>query len=230
MDVPLESLRNNITTFFRQVLETAATRSCWWYGLRLDASDPDSLAQLCGITGIELESMYDACGFLLPGKFNRDALVNFAAGVPTCDVTEGKPSSFKKKHLFLRVGTGVTKGVASQYQKGSVLDRPSSTTRSLKSRQKRLQESIVEWILLKDERKDDALELHSTVPASTPVPQDTPPPQQQLFAGADARYEFLVRFIKPEALMSTDLWKDDVSKTLWLQLKSLQQWKGKRMS
>ena len=55
MDVPLESLRNKVATLFGDVLEMAAKRSCWWYGVRLDASNPDSLAQLCGITSIELE-------------------------------------------------------------------------------------------------------------------------------------------------------------------------------
>ena len=213
MDIPLESLRNKVTTFLREVLKTAATRSCWWYGLRLDASDPDSLAQLCGITSIELETMFDACGFMLPGKFNRDALLNFAQGIPTCDVTEGKPSSFKKKHIFLKVGTGAAQGVASQYRKGSMLDRPSSTTRSLKRCQKQLQESLVEWKNFQDKRNDDFLELQqqTTVPASIPVPQEaTLPSPQKYIAGAAARYEFLVKFIKPEALISTDLWQDDV--------------------
>jgi len=94
MDVPLESLRNEVTICFREVLETAAnrpcwwygvkldkmatTRSCWWYGVQLDASDPDSLAQLCRITSIELDTMFDACGLIcfgkLTGKFSQDVL------------------------------------------------------------------------------------------------------------------------------------------------------------
>ena len=149
MDAPLESLRNKVTTFFREVIEMAAQRSCWWYGVRLDANDPDSLAQLCDINNLELETMFDACGFLLSGKFSRDTLTNFALGIRTCDVTMGKPAAFKKNHLFLKVGTGATQGVASQYRKGSKLKRPSSTTRSLKSIQKRLQESILELKLMK---------------------------------------------------------------------------------
>jgi hypothetical protein len=32
--------------FFCEVIEMAAKRSCWWYGVHLDANDPDSLAQL----------------------------------------------------------------------------------------------------------------------------------------------------------------------------------------
>jgi hypothetical protein len=136
MNVPLESLRNKVTTFFREVLETAAKRSCWWYGVCLDADDPDSLVQLCDISNFKLESMFDACGFILPGKFNRDALTNFAEGIVTCDVTVGKPAAFKKKHMFLKVGTGATQGVASQYKKGNKVERPSSTTRSLKSCQR----------------------------------------------------------------------------------------------
>jgi hypothetical protein len=71
IDVPLESLRNKVTTFFRKVIEMAAKRSCsWWYGIRLDANDRDSLAQLCDISNLELGTMFDACGFILPGKFN----------------------------------------------------------------------------------------------------------------------------------------------------------------
>jgi hypothetical protein len=112
MDVPLESLHNNVTIFFLGVLETAAKRPCWWYGVKLDESDPDSLAQLCGLSSIEMESMYHACGFILPGKFNRDELTNFANESHTCDVTSGKPTGFKKKQMFLKVGTGATQGVA----------------------------------------------------------------------------------------------------------------------
>jgi hypothetical protein len=59
--------------------------------------------------------MFDACGFILPGKFNRDTLTNFAQSILTCDVTEGKPAAFKKKHMFLKAGIGVTQGVVSQY-------------------------------------------------------------------------------------------------------------------
>jgi hypothetical protein len=59
-----------VTTFFREVIEMAVKQSCWWYGVCLDADDPDSLAQLCDISNLELESMFDACGFILPGKFN----------------------------------------------------------------------------------------------------------------------------------------------------------------
>jgi hypothetical protein len=97
MDVPLESLRNNVTICFHEVLETAANRPCWWYGVKLDKSDPDSLAQLCGLSSIEMESMFQACGFILPGKFNRDALKNFANEICTCDATSGKPTRFQKK-------------------------------------------------------------------------------------------------------------------------------------
>jgi hypothetical protein len=67
MNVPLESLRNKVTTFFHEVIEMAATRSCWWYGVHLDDNDPDSLALLCGISNLELETMFDACAFLLSG-------------------------------------------------------------------------------------------------------------------------------------------------------------------
>jgi hypothetical protein len=89
MSVPLESLCNKVTTFFRQVIELAAKRSCWRYVVCLDADDPDSLVQLCVIINLELESMFDACGFLLPGKFNRDPVTNFTQDILTCDVTEG---------------------------------------------------------------------------------------------------------------------------------------------
>jgi hypothetical protein len=70
MDVHLESLRNNVMTFFREVLEIAANPPCWWYGIKSDKRDPDSLAQLCGISNIELESMFAARCFILPDKFN----------------------------------------------------------------------------------------------------------------------------------------------------------------
>jgi hypothetical protein len=83
MDVPLESLRYNDTICFREVLETAANWPCWWYGVKLDKSDSDSLAQLCGISSIEMEYMFQACGFILPGKFNRDALTNFSNEIRT---------------------------------------------------------------------------------------------------------------------------------------------------
>jgi hypothetical protein len=215
MDLPLESLRNKVTTFFREVIETAAHRSCWWYGVRLDASDPDSLARLCGITSIELESMFDACGFILPGKFNRDALTNFAQGIPTCDVTEGKPAVYKKKHLFLKIGTGPTQGVASQYKKGSKLKRPSKTTRSLKACQRRLQESILEWNAMLETIRQPPLTptaptlAPTTTTTTTDTTPSTPTPLKHI-SGVAARYEFLVQFIRPEALTSTDLWQDDV--------------------
>jgi hypothetical protein len=70
MNIPLESLRNKVTSIFRDVLKTAAKRSCWWYGVRLDASDPDSCAQLWGVTSIQLETMFDACGFILAGNWH----------------------------------------------------------------------------------------------------------------------------------------------------------------
>jgi hypothetical protein len=187
----------------------AAKRSCWWYGIHLDVDDPESLAQLCDISNLALESMFDACGFTLPGKFSRDALMNFAQVILTCDVTEGKPAAFKEKKL--KVGTGTTQGVASQYRIGSKVKRPSSTTRSLKSCQKRLQQSIQEWNLMKE-----------TIcqPPSTPTvvtiaittaqePPSTPTPLRHI-SGVVASYEFLTQFIKPEALISTDLWQDDV--------------------
>jgi hypothetical protein len=63
-------------------------------------------------------------------------------------VTEGKPAAFKKKHMFLKVGTGANQGVASQSQKGSKLKNPSSTTCLLKSCQKWLQEFILKWKLM----------------------------------------------------------------------------------
>jgi hypothetical protein len=31
------------------------------------------------------ETMFDACGFILPRKFNQDALTNFAQAILTCD-------------------------------------------------------------------------------------------------------------------------------------------------
>jgi hypothetical protein len=229
MHAPLESLRQKVTTFFRKVLVTAAKRSCWWYGIRFDASDPDSLAQLCGITSIELETMFDACGFILAGKsegkFSQDALLIFVQDVSTCDVSMVKPVSFAKKGLFLKVGTGNTKGAASQYRKGSSLNRPSSATRSLKRCQKSLQESIIEWKELKElkepNRNPPNRASHPVPPrcplpnansrASNPVPPSTPPPHQHI-SGVLARYNFLVQFIKPEALISTDLWQDDFDK------------------
>jgi hypothetical protein len=70
MDVPLESLCNKVTICFHEVLEMAAKRSCWWYGIKLDASDPDSLTQPCDMNNIKLETMFDACGFIFPDKFN----------------------------------------------------------------------------------------------------------------------------------------------------------------
>jgi hypothetical protein len=91
----LESLGNNVTICFHEVLEKAANRPCRWYGVKSDESDPDSLAQLCGISSIEMESMFHACGFILPGKFNPDALTNFAHEIHTCDVTSGKLTGFK---------------------------------------------------------------------------------------------------------------------------------------
>ena len=136
MDLPLESLRNKVTTLLCEILEMAADRPCWWYGVQFDDMDPNSLAQLCGITNIELESMFIACGFLLGGKFSRDALTNFSKEIRTCDVTSGQPTGFKKKQMFLKIGTGATQGVASQYRKGSKLVRPSSSTRLLKSCQR----------------------------------------------------------------------------------------------
>ena len=214
MDLPSESLRNKVKTFFREVLETAATRSCWWYGVRFDANDPDSLAQLCGITSIQLETMFVACGFYFSGKFSRDALTNFAKEIRTCDVTEAKPVTLQQKQMFLKVGTGATKSVATQYRKSSMLDRPSSSTRSLKKSQKRLQESLVEWTNLREKilqgnRPKPPTSESAFTQATIPVPPSTPPPMNHI-AGVIARYDFLVQFIKPEALTSTDLWQDDV--------------------
>jgi hypothetical protein len=53
MDVPLESLHNKVTIFSVKYLKRQPS---WWYGIKLDASDPDSMAQLCGINNIELET------------------------------------------------------------------------------------------------------------------------------------------------------------------------------
>ena len=54
MNVPLESLRNKVTTFFREVIEIAVKWSCWLYVVCLDGRDPDSLAQLWDISNLEL--------------------------------------------------------------------------------------------------------------------------------------------------------------------------------
>jgi hypothetical protein len=212
MNVPLESLRNKVTTNFRAVIETAAKRSCWWYGVRLDANDPDSLAQLCDISHLDLETMFGACGFLLSGKLNRDTLTHFAKGILTCDVTMGKPAGFNKKWMFLKIGTGATQGVSSQYRKGNKLKRPSSTTRSLKSCQKRLQESILEWkLMLETLRQPPSTPIAPTIaPTVVGVNSPSTPIPTSHISGVAARYEFLIQFIKPEALSSTDLWQDDV--------------------
>jgi hypothetical protein len=212
MNVPLESLSSNVTICFREVLETAANRPCWWYGVKSAESDPDSLAQLCGLSTIEMESMFKACGFILPGKFNRDALKNFAKEIRTCDVTSGKPAGFTKKQMFLKIGTGTTQGVASQYKRGSKLVRPSSSTRSLKACQKLLQESILEWKRMSEtiRQMPSTPTGPSTAPSDTVErPPSTPTPLKHI-SGVAARYEFLIQFIKPEALTSTDLWQDDV--------------------
>jgi hypothetical protein len=211
MDIPLESLRNKVTTLLRHVIETAAKRACWWYGVRLDASDPDSLAQLCGMTNIEMETLFDACGFLLVNNLNRDAFENFAIGIATCDVTMGKPAGFTNRRLFLKVGTGKTQGVASQYRKGNTLQRPSSTTRSLCTCQKKLQDSIQEWRQMKASNlpPPEAPIASTSVLTTAQESPSTPTPLRHI-SGILARYEFLTQFIKPEALISTDLWQDDV--------------------
>jgi len=216
MNEPLESLHNKVTTFFHEVIKSAANRSCWWYGIRLDASDPNSLAQVCGITTTELETMFDACGFInTHGNLSRDAFSNFAKGVPTCDVSNGKPTGFKKSHMFLKVGTGATHGLAYQFRKLSTLERPSSATRSLKECQKRLRESLTEWSNYSENIQEGNLPQPPTSeapisPVSIPVAPSTPPPTTNHISGLLVRYDFLVQFIKPEALSSTDLWKDDV--------------------
>jgi hypothetical protein len=112
VNVPLESLRNKVTAFFHEVLETAATQSCWWYTVLLGANNQDSLAPRCGIMIIQLDTMFVACGFLLSRKFSRDALTKFGKEIRRCEVSEGKPASVKKKQMFLKVGTGATQGVA----------------------------------------------------------------------------------------------------------------------
>jgi hypothetical protein len=116
MDVLLESVHNKVTTAMFPLSTPKGSKAVLLVIWCLIGyySDPDSLTQLCGITTIELlETMFDACGFNLPGKFSPDALMNFVQGVPTCDVTEEKPSSFKKKHMFLTIGRCVTQKVAS---------------------------------------------------------------------------------------------------------------------
>ena len=42
------------------------------------------------------------------------------------------------------------------------------------------------------------------------VDPPSPPTPLTHISGVAARYEFLIQFIKPEALSSTDLWQDDV--------------------
>ena len=117
------SLYNKVTIFFCKVIEMAAKWSCWWYDVQWDDIDPNSCSQLCWITCNELETMFDACGFIiLPEKSSQDTLTNVAQGLPTCNMTEGKPTSFKKRHMFLKLGTGVTQGVSGQYQKSSILE------------------------------------------------------------------------------------------------------------
>jgi hypothetical protein len=61
-----------------------------------------------------------------------------------------------------------------------------------------------------------------TIAPTTAVvdPPSTPTPLTHI-SGVAARYELLIQFIKPEALSSTDLWKDDVDEALLLQSKSL---------
>jgi hypothetical protein len=127
-------------------------------------------------------------------------------------VTEGKLAAFKRKHMFLKVGTGATQGVVSQYQKGSKLKHPSSTTRSLKSCQKWLQESILEWkLMLETIRQPPSTPIVLSIAPNIAVVDSpgTPTPLKHI-PGVAACYEFLIQFIKPEALSSTDLWQDDV--------------------
>jgi hypothetical protein len=66
--------------------------------------------------------MFVACGFLLSGKFSQDALTNFAKEIRICSVIEGKPISFKTKYMSLKVGKGITQGVARKYWKVSILE------------------------------------------------------------------------------------------------------------
>jgi hypothetical protein len=141
--------------------------------------------------------MFDACGFILP---------NFAQAILTCDVTKGKPAAFTKQPMFLKVGNGATQGVASQYQKGSKLDRPSSTTRSLKSCQKRLQESMLEWKVMLEKICARQPQSMPIVPIIAPTISVEPPITQKPLkhiSGVVACYKFLFQFIKPEALTSS---------------------------
>jgi hypothetical protein len=146
--------------------------------------------------------MFKACGFILPGKFNRDALTNFAYEIRTCDVTSGKPTGFRKKQMFLKIGTGTTQGVASQYRLGTKLVRPSSSTCLLKACQKRLQESnSLEWKRMSEtiRQTPSTPTSPSTAPSETQErPPSTPTPLKHI-SGVVARYKFLIQFIKPEA-------------------------------
>ena len=56
-----------------------------------------------------------------------------------------------------------------------------------------------------------ATPIAPTIAPTTPVVEapSTPTPLKHI-SGVAARYEFLIQFIKPEALNSTDLWQDDV--------------------
>jgi hypothetical protein len=50
----------------------------------------------------------------------------------------------------------------------------------------------------------------SNVPSVTEErPPHTPTPLKHISGGVE-RYEFLIQIIKPQALISTDLWQDDV--------------------
>jgi hypothetical protein len=70
-----------------------------------------------------------------------------------------------------------------------------------------LQESILEWkLMLETICQPPSTPIIPSIAPTTAVvnPPGTPTPLKHI-SGVAARYEFLIQFIKPEALSSTDL-------------------------
>jgi hypothetical protein len=114
----LESCFKKTRRLFADFLTAASERPGWWYVVKHDDADPESLASLCGLTDDELEEMLVAANLARKGKsgaefsFLRANFISFLSeySIPNAETDKCRIPSLHPTQNFVSVRVGQVSG------------------------------------------------------------------------------------------------------------------------
>jgi hypothetical protein len=114
----LESCFKKTRRLFADFLTAASERPGWWYVVKHDDADPESLASLCGLTDDELEEMLVAANLARKGKsgaefsFLRANFILFLSeySIPNAETDKCRIPSLHPTQNFVSVRVGQVSG------------------------------------------------------------------------------------------------------------------------